>query len=116
MMDMWKRHNEYFANLEKEYYMVYHGEPLNLCGYVENLCEGGIGVSSLGTLAPGSKVIADIGPIYTQTISPSATLVFSRVDGHLYYYGFKFTSLSERDRTILKKIIQTLTSEQCTSV
>ncbi len=82
--------------------------PRILYGYVENISEGGIGVSSLDTLLPGAIVMTAIGPIETQTISPSAILVFSRTDNSLYYYGFQFVLLSQDEQQVVKGLMRSL--------
>jgi hypothetical protein len=82
--------------------------PRIVFGYVENISEGGIGVSSLDTLLPGTKVITAIGPIEAHTISPSAILVFSKIDNSLYYYGFQFVLLSQDEQQVVKNLIRSL--------
>jgi PilZ domain. len=84
-------------------------EPKTIWGYVENVSEGGIGVSSLDMLLPGTQVIATIGPIVKDIISPTAVLIFAKIDGHLYYYGFKFMVLTQDELQILKRLIRSRT-------
>ncbi len=82
--------------------------PRILYGYIKNISQGGIGVSSLDTLLPGTKVMAVIGPIEAQSISASAFLVFSRIDNPLYYYGFQFAMLSHEEQQAVKQLIRLL--------
>lgn len=96
----------YLAGLREEQSSLYGERPRILYGYVENINEGGIGVSSLDTLLPGTMVLTAIGPIETQTIAPSAILVFSKIDNYLYYYGFRFIMLSQDEQKIVKRFIR----------
>jgi hypothetical protein len=102
----------FLADLRGEISERTQEDPRVFYGYVENISEGGIGVASLDTLLPGTRVLASIGPIETQTISPSAVLVFSKVDNFLYYYGFQFILLSQDERQIVKRLIQALRISQ----
>lgn len=109
IMDALKKLNGYFFELGKEYSDFHYEESQKFCGYVKNLSEGGIGVSSLEPLVPGTSVIASIGPLGTEMISPAAVLIFSRLDGQLHYYGFKFTLVKESERVVLKRFLRVLT-------
>lgn len=111
--DTKERLHGFFSGLREE-----HGEWVHACqddqnprilwGYMENISQGGMGVSSLDTLLPGTKVMAVIGPIETQSISASAFLVFSRMDNPLYYYGFQFAVLSREEQQSVKQLIRSL--------
>jgi hypothetical protein len=115
VIDATKRLSDYFAELREERSDFRFEESKKLYGYIENLSEGGIGVISLDPLLPGAQVVSNFGPSETQIISPSASLVYSRINGYFHYYGFKFTMLGEKEQMLLKGFIKSLHTIQLKS-
>jgi hypothetical protein len=82
-------------------------ELQNYCGYIENLSTDGIGVISLDKFTPGDKVGLSFYLIgILGKITPQATLVHSEKSAYnLYYHGFKFDSLTEKERQAIERFI-----------
>ncbi|MGE5581888.1 MAG: PilZ domain-containing protein [Bacillota bacterium] len=75
-------------------------------GYIENLSKDGMGVISLDNFNPGEKVISSFYLIPDQ-ISPKASLVHTQKgDCNLYYYGFKFDSLTENESQAIDRYLR----------
>jgi hypothetical protein len=87
--------------------ILVEGELQNYCGYIENLSTDGMGVISLEKFTPGEKV----APSFYLTgksgkLAPQASLVHSEKSNYnLYYHGFKFEVLTEKERQIIEQFI-----------
>lgn len=92
--------------------MVFPGSGLQHYGYIENLCEGGMGVISLDAFRVGTQVYTTFDiPDSGERICPKASVLHSRVSedskgGSLPYIGFRFDSLNDRERASIRRYIQ----------
>jgi hypothetical protein len=108
ILDTAERLHEYFAELREEQPNFHNKPPRQLCGYVENVSEGGLGVVTLDSLLSGARVISKFGPVETIMLTSTVVLVFARCEGYLHHYGFQFLRLPEDERVILKKFIKAM--------
>lgn len=87
--------------------MAVSGENKHYFGYIENLSEGGMGIVSLEPLPLGTRVTSGF---YlsddADKLSPIASLVHSQFGSDtLYYHGFKFEFLRDRDKETLTRFV-----------
>ncbi len=78
------------------------------CGYIENLSKDGMGIISLEPFRPGETVISSfyLNEIPVK-INSKASLVHSEMgDCNLYYHGFKFDDLSEKDQRAIENFVK----------
>ncbi|HBE80097.1 MAG TPA: hypothetical protein DDW65_20290 [Firmicutes bacterium] len=108
VLDSAERLHDYFAELREEQPNFHNEPPRQLCGYVENVSEGGLGVVTLDSLLSGAKIISKFGPVETIMLTPTVVLAFARCEGYLHHYGFQFFQLTEDERVILKKFIKAM--------
>lgn len=75
------------------------GEFPKYCGYIENLSERGMGVISLDTFQPGSKLtVSFVLPGTIERITTLASIIRSQPGmGMLNYYALTFENINQAD-------------------
>ncbi len=84
------------------------GEFPKYCGYIENLCENGMGVISLDSFQPGTKLtISFVLPGSIDRIMTIASVIRTQPSmGMLNYYAFTFENISQADCQKITRFIR----------
>ena len=84
------------------------GQFPRYCGYIENLCENGIGIISLDSFPTGTNLIVSfVIPGIVERITTNANIVRIGPNvGMLNYYAFTLKSLDEADRLKINQYIR----------
>jgi hypothetical protein len=83
-------------------------ELKRLYGYLDNLCEDGMGIISPDSVLPGSRFTCGffLGDS-TDKINTIATLVHTQIGTDtIHYYGFRFDYISPQDRMMISRYIE----------
>lgn len=84
------------------------GEFPKHCGYIENMCENGIGVISLDSFQPGTKItISFILPGSIDRINAIASIIRNQPSmGLLQYYACTFENINSDDCQKITRFIK----------
>ncbi|MGE5581201.1 MAG: PilZ domain-containing protein [Bacillota bacterium] len=102
---------DYFEGLREDRTGPVGAEPRKLWGCIDNLSENGMRIVSVDLLPPGARISSNFTVLGDQVLSPGAVLIYSRIDGSLHYYGFRFSLLVENEQAVLKRFLRELAAE-----